>query len=110
MLKNAFGSVSHQLIIDMLKYIQPPSNFASYVSNIYSKCPLPLRQKNMVYPFSISQVGSCIYIHWDVPDHDDHDDPQGWYLATVLDHHINGQSVIQYPNGDTEMLPLKSTR
>ena len=139
-LSNAFGSVSHQLIIGMLKYIQLPSNFVSYVSNIYSKLSATVKTKQWCSPtFSISQgifqgdtlfllafnpiielcnllpstgfkmdlkipnsedlppVGLCIYVDWDFPNHDD--PTQGWYLATVLDHHINGLSVIQYPNG-----------
>ena len=36
-LSNAFGSISHQLINDMLKYVKVPNAVSSYVTNAYSQ-------------------------------------------------------------------------
>ena len=46
-------------------------------------------------------IGATIYVEWDVPDHED---PQGWYLSTVIDHQADGQAYILFPNGQSEQL------
>ena len=56
----------------------------------------------------VPPIGTTIYVEWDVPDHKD---PQGWYLATVIDHQAGGQTHILFPNGQSEkLLCLMSTR
>ena len=36
-IKNAFGSVSHSLISDMMEYVKLPTEFCCYVNNMYSQ-------------------------------------------------------------------------
>ena len=53
-------------------------------------------------------IGATIYVERDVPDHQD---PQGWYLATVIDHQADSQAHILFPNSQSEqLLCLMSTR
>ena len=35
-LRNAFGSISHKLLLDMLPHIKAPEEFSLYISNLYS--------------------------------------------------------------------------
>ena len=34
-------------------------------------------------------TGATIYLEWNVLDHED---PQGWYLATLIDHQVDGHT------------------
>ena len=55
----------------------------------------------------------AMYFEWDIPDDKDR---QGWYLchvhviATETDHQADSQAYISYPNGQPELLCLKSTK
>ena len=44
-LRYAFGSVSHQLIADMQRYLQLPSSLVTYISNVYSKLAASIKTK-----------------------------------------------------------------
>ena len=55
-LKNAFGSVPHQLIYNMLAYIQLPLEVGSYISSAYSQLTARVVTKNWSTPsFPISK-------------------------------------------------------
>ena len=45
-LKNAFGSVPHQLLFDMLRAVKVPSTLLSYVKSFYSKLFVIVTTKN----------------------------------------------------------------
>ena len=49
-LKNAFGSVPHQLLFDMLRAVKIPSAVLNYVSSFYSKLFVIVATKNWVTP------------------------------------------------------------
>ena len=36
-LRNAFGSISHNLLLDMLAHVKPPVEVSSYITSMYSK-------------------------------------------------------------------------
>ena len=44
-LENAFGSVSHELILDVLSHCQLPQEVISYVANLYSKLTAYVKTK-----------------------------------------------------------------
>ena len=44
-LRNAFGSVSHKHIVDMLRHIQLPAPLITYISNVYSKLSASIKTK-----------------------------------------------------------------
>ena len=55
-LKNAFGSVPHQLIYDMLAHIQLPPEVRSYITSAYSQLTTRVDTKNWSTPsFPISK-------------------------------------------------------
>ena len=60
---------------------------------------LPIPESERLPP-----IGSTTYLEWDVPNHED---PQGWYLATVINHQADGQSHILYLNGQSDLLSLQ---
>lgn len=45
-LRNAFGSIPHKLILDMLQHIQLPSEVISYVPHFYSHLQAVVSTKN----------------------------------------------------------------
>ena len=45
-LENAFGSVSHELILDMLSHSKLPPEVISYIANLYSKLTAYVKMKN----------------------------------------------------------------
>jgi len=49
-LKNAFGSVPRQLIFDMLKAVQVPSQIQSYIESFYCQLYLTVVTKNWETP------------------------------------------------------------
>ena len=54
-LKNAFGSVPHNLILDMLSHIQLPSEVTSYIAQCYSKLEAQVSTKD----WSTSHFAIC---------------------------------------------------
>ena len=49
-LKNAFGSISHSLIHDILDYIKLPTEFVSYITKSYSHLSATIKTKNWCTP------------------------------------------------------------
>ena len=49
-LKNAFGSISHSLIHDILDYIKLPTEFVSYITKSYSQLSATIKTKNWCTP------------------------------------------------------------
>ena len=47
-----------------------------------------------------------MYILWDELDTTE---PVGWYRAVIVDHHRDGTTLVEYSNGSTEILDLRST-
>lgn len=55
-LRNAFGSISHSLIADILSHLLVPSSVRSYITNAYSKLLAFVSSKNWsTPPFSITR-------------------------------------------------------
>ena len=55
-LKNAFGSVAHALIADILKHIRLPSGLISYITDAYSKLSAVVKTKEWkTPPFAIKR-------------------------------------------------------
>ena len=52
-------------------------------------------------------IGANRYLEWNISDHED---PLGWYLATVIDHQADRQTYILYTNGQSKLFRLKSPR
>ena len=50
-------------------------------------------------------VGTHIYIEWNEPTSDE---PLGWYRCSVSSYTLSGQSIITYPNSNTETINLNS--
>lgn len=55
-LKNAFGSVPHQLILDMLAAVKVPSRIQRYIESLYSQLFVTVASKNWNTP--------TIPFHW----------------------------------------------
>ena len=49
-LKNAFGSISHSLMHDILDYIKLPTDFVSYITKSYSQLSATIKTKNWCTP------------------------------------------------------------
>ena len=54
---------------------------------------------------SLPPVGAHIYIEWNEPTSNE---PPGWYHCSVSSYTLSGQSIITYPNSNTETINLNS--
>ena len=49
-LRNAFGSISHKLLLDMLSHIKAPEEFSLYISSLYSNISTYIYTKDWSTP------------------------------------------------------------
>ena len=150
-LKNAFGSVPHKLVFDILKHIQIPPGIINYIRDCYGQLtayihtdtwntpkftiqkgvfqgdtmspviflavfsPIIRRIQNLRYPGcpiaipivaseNLPSIGSCLYVLWT----EDSNEEKGWYRCTVAKHHLDGSSLLDYPDGQSETVNLQA--
>ena len=150
-LKNAFGSVPHQLVFDILQHIRIPSGIINYIRDCYSQLtahictdtwstpkftiqkgvfqgdtmspviflavfsPVIERIQKLQYPScpitipivaseNLPPVGSCLYVLWN----EDSNEERGWYRCTVAKHLLDGSSLLEYPDGQSETVNIQS--
>ena len=150
-LKNAFGSIPHRLVFNILERIQIPSGVVSYIRSCYSQLtariimdkwstsgfaiqkgvfqgdtlsptiflaaftPIILRTQQSHYPGckiaipipdseNLPPVNSTLYVKWD----EESEEEKGWYRCLVTTHHLDGSSTLEYTDGQTEKVNLRS--
>ena len=150
-LKNAFGSVPHRLVFNILQRIQIPSDVISYIRSCYNQLtacivtdkwstprftiqkgvfqgdtlsptiflaaftPIILRTQQSEYPGcqiaipipgleNLPPVNSTLYVKWD----EESEEEKGWYRCLVTEHHLDGSTSLEYTDGQTEKVNLRS--
>uniref|UniRef100_A0A1X7V0K1 Reverse transcriptase domain-containing protein n=1 Tax=Amphimedon queenslandica TaxID=400682 RepID=A0A1X7V0K1_AMPQE len=112
-LRNAFGSIHHSLINDVLHTVNLPP-IILYITNLYSKLSASIITRQWSTPsFKISRgvfqgfklklplnrtdgfppVNSCIYVEW---QEETSTEPAGWYHCTVVEYNSDSRAVLKY--------------